>query len=96
MTINIMRDTHSSIAAVAGPNMTDGNRQMTFALNYGVNFIANDSDTYDLYINFDEPVGRAGTITLKAGEIMSDLRILCRNLYVQGRGGDVPFRAVGS
>lgn len=94
--MDILRDTHSSISDTAGATIPDGNRKRVFVCRYAVNFIANDSPSYDLLINFDQPVGRPGTITLKAGEVMSDLHIVCDELYAQGVGAAVPFRAVGS
>lgn len=89
-------NTHSSIAGNAGPNDTDGNAKLVFVINNAVNFIANDSPTHALMVNFDAPVGRAGTITLYPGESLSDLKLQCSELYVQGVGGAAAFRAVGS
>ena len=86
----------SSISSIAGSLDTDGNRKMNFVIRHAVNFIANDSEEHPLQVNFDAPVGREGTILLYPGEAMSDLVIQCQELYVQGIGGPVPFRAVGS
>ncbi len=86
---------HASVAMTAGANDTDGHNKITFVCNRGINFISNDSEDTALFINFDSPVGQAGTITLLAGETINDLALACRELYVKGNGKPVPFRALG-
>ncbi len=87
---------HSSISGTAGANDTDGNAKLVFVIRNAVTFIANDSPTNGLLVNFDAPIGRAGTILLYPGEALSDLKLQCNELYVQGVGGAAEFRAVGS
>lgn len=87
---------HSSINDKAGPLDTDGNTKRVFVIKNAVTFIANDSPTFGLLVNFDAPIGRAGTIFLYPGEVLSDLKLECGELYVQGVGGAAEFRAVGS
>lgn len=86
---------HASVAMTAGANDVDGHNKITFVCNKGVNFISNDSPDTILYINFDSPVGQAGTITLLPGETINDLALVCRELYAKGNGKPVPFRALG-
>jgi hypothetical protein len=88
--------THSVVNGIAGQDDSERYRARAFSCRRAVNFISNDSDTGTLLCNFDAPVGSAGTIILRPGEAMSDLFIACRQLYAQGMGADVPFRAVGS
>ncbi len=85
----------STINGTAKKDETAGYNALIFVCNKQINFIANDSPTNDMYLNFDAPVGQGGTIVLKAGEIFSDYPISCQELYVRGIGADVPFRAVG-
>ena len=85
----------TSVNSTALKDDTFGYKAHNFVCTEQVSFVANDSATNDLYLHFDAPVGQGGTIILKAGEILSDYPISCRELYVQGIGADVPFRAVG-
>ena len=88
-------DQHSAVNATAGYDDAAGYRKYNFICDSAVNFIANDSEEYSLYINFDAAVGNAGTIVLLPGETLTDMYISCRELYAKGEGGPVPFRAVG-
>ncbi|MCL2434273.1 MAG: hypothetical protein FWD16_07155, partial [Clostridia bacterium] len=85
---------HSSVQGVAQVN--DGDKARPFKCRNSVNFISNDDGANQLLVNLDSPVGSAGTFTLWPGEAMSDLIISCRELYVQGVGGPVAFRALGA
>lgn len=87
---------HSSVVATAGATEADGSRPYVFVCRNAVNFVANDSGSNALDVNFDAPIGRAGTFRLYPGETMSDLQISCREIFVRGVGAAVPFRAVGS
>jgi hypothetical protein len=58
-------------------------------------FIANDSDTYDLLINFDKGTDESGTFPLKAGEAVNDIATDVSRLYLRGVTGAVAFRALG-
>jgi|GEM_PF-2657900 len=87
---------HSSIIATAGDGAADGYSPLVFVCKQGVNFISNDSESFPILVNFDQPVGAGGTIRLLPGEIMSDLFIPCSSLYVRAEGGQAPFRAVGA
>lgn len=86
----------SSVSGIALDSDEAAYSKYTFICNNGINFVANDSDTYSLYVNFDDFAGGTGTILLYPGETISDLKIQTRELYVRGIGGSVSFRAVGS
>lgn len=86
---------HASVAMTAGATDADGHSKITFVCNKGVNFISNDSEDTTLFINFDAPVGQAGTITLLPGETINDLALSCRELYARGNGKPASFRALG-
>jgi len=94
--LTTQQDRHSSIIANAGQYDQDGHKPYPFVCKNAINYVANDSATNALYLNFDAPIGSAGTIKLLAGEVISDLKISCRELYAQGIGSTVNFRAVGS
>jgi hypothetical protein len=83
----------SVIESTATP-YTGGNK-MVFVVNTKLNHIINDSDTYTMIVNFDATTDESGSITLKAGEVISDLPLQCNTLSVKGVNGDVPFRCVG-
>lgn len=84
---------HVSLDGTATPS--SGFILQTFVIKQKVVFISNDSDTYDLEVNFDQTTDQNGTFTLKAGEAVSDMPITCSTLSVNGVGGSVPFRALG-
>ena len=86
----------SAVMGTAGQDDTDGHKKYNFVCNTSINFIANDSDTHSLLFCLDSPVGSAGTMELKAGETVSDIPVTCREIYAQGVGGTVPFRAFGA
>lgn len=86
---------YSSIIDTAGSTEADGNLKRNFICNKKISFIANDSDTYSLEVNFDSPVGGNGTILLYPGEAISDLEFTCKELYAKGINGSVAFRALG-
>lgn len=88
-------DNHSSVSLTAGTEESDGYKKIVFVCNKNINFISNDSTDTSLFVNFDAPVGQAGTIVLFAGETINDLERPCRELYVRGNGKPVPFRALG-
>lgn len=73
----------------------EGGRRHSFNIKEKLAFIANDSLSYDLLINFDKTVTESGTFTLKAGEILSDIPLNCTTISVQGVGGSVAFRCLG-
>lgn len=85
----------SSVDGVAYADEAAGYRSLSFVCKQTVSFIANDSDSYALLFNLDAPVGQAGTVRLRPGEILSDYPVACSKIYVQGVGAAVPFRAVG-
>ena len=93
--VAFLKDMHSSISMTAGGNSTDGNQKIIFVCNQEINFVSNDSEDTALFINFDAPVGYAGTITLLPGETVDNLKRTCKELYAQGNGKPVPFRALG-
>lgn len=97
MTTNIpfFRDQHASLNMTAGGTSTDGYQKNVFVCNQEINFVSNDSEDTALFINFDAPVGYAGTITLLPGETVDNLKRACKELYAQGNGKAVPFRALG-
>lgn len=85
----------SSVDGVAYADDSAAYRGLSFVCKQTVSFISNDSDSYALLFNLDAPVGQAGTVRLRPGEILSDYPVSCNKIYVQGVGADVPFRAVG-
>lgn len=93
--IPFFRDQHASLNMTAGGNSTDGYQKNVFVCNQEINFVSNDSEDTALFINFDAPVGYAGTITLLPGETVDNLKRACKELYAQGNGKPVPFRALG-
>lgn len=89
-------NTYAAVSGMAGSQEVDGYKKINFFIRNAVTFIANDSETHSLLVNMNGRVGEAGTFELKPGEVLSDLYTTCDELYVQGIGGAVPFRAVGS
>jgi len=86
-------------AVIGGTAYDDQNlasQAITFFCRQAVNFVANDSDSFSMLVNFDAPAGLGGTIRIRAGEVLNDLPISCSSLYVRGEGGSVPFRALGA
>ncbi len=93
--MDIFSGQQSAVNAMAGAGEEAGYQKYNFICTKAINFVANDSGEHALEINFDRPVGQAGTIVLYPGETMSDMQLSCRELYAKGIGGAVPFRAVG-
>lgn len=58
-------------------------------------YIANDSNSFSMRINFDGTTQEAGAFTLKAGEVVSDVPMQCDSISVEGIGGDADFRIMG-
>lgn len=58
-------------------------------------YVANDSATYSIKINFDGTTQETGAFTLKAGEVISDVPMNCDSVSVEGVGGDADFRIMG-
>lgn len=82
----------TSVIATAGTS----ERAFPCVIRDSINFISNDSTAYDLYINFDRSTDEVGTILLKKGEAVSDLRgIALDTIFVKAPDGSVPFRVVG-
>lgn len=60
-----------------------------------ISYISNDGDT-ELYIGFDSTsLGTTNKITLKPGEVVSNLPKKCRRLHSSCKTGTCDFRAVG-
>jgi hypothetical protein len=58
-------------------------------------FVANDG-TSDVILNFDGATDDEGAITLKAGEVLSDVELSCASLSYKAVSGSVPIRAWGA
>lgn len=56
--------------------------------------LANDGGS-DITFGFDRPTTEPGALTLKPGEIVTDLPLLCQELYYKTASGSSPFRAWG-
>lgn len=87
--ILIGRQTHASVETTA----TTTESTATFDVDY-ISMISNDG-TDDILFNFDANTSAAGTITLKAGEVLSDFPRACNVLYFKAKSGSQPFRAWG-
>lgn len=78
-----------STATVTGQN------NQPFHISSELVFIANDSDTYDMLINFNKSIEESGAFTLKAGELLDRIPMSCHSISYRGISGSVPFRAMG-
>lgn len=60
-------------------------------------YLANDSSTYPMKINFDASIEESGAFTLKAGEVLSDVEMDCTSISFQavGAGATAAFRLMG-
>lgn len=56
--------------------------------------ISNDGAN-DLIVNFDTDTSQGNKMTLKSGEVLNNVPVRCRVLYVKSGTGSVPFRAWG-
>jgi hypothetical protein len=70
-------------------------QRFSFVLFDKIQYLANDSEDYDLKINFDGDIDEAGTRTIKAYEVIDDIPMDCSYFSIQSIGGDVPFRISG-
>jgi hypothetical protein len=74
---------------------TGGGQRRPLAIKQKLAYIANDSTTYDLKVNFNKTIQEDGTFTLKAGEVLSDIPLICQTISLEGVGGSVAFRILG-
>lgn len=70
-------------------------KMFTFPIREKIDYLANDSLSYDMLINFDGDIGQAGTRTIKAYEVIDDIPMYCDYITIQSVGGDVAFRLSG-
>lgn len=70
-------------------------KKMLFHVRKKLDYLTNDSDTYDLKINFDGDIGQRGTRTLQPLEVIDDIIMDCDYITVMGVGGSVNFRISG-
>ena len=70
--------------------------QTTFVDIPDIFMIANDDDTNDLYLSFDESISNGNYIVIKPDEIFENFEDLyCKNLYYKSSAGTVRFRVAG-
>lgn len=82
----------TSIIGVA----TTSERMYPCVITESINFISNDSVTYDMIINFDKSTDEGGGILIKKGESISDLNgVALTRIFVKAISGPVDFRVVG-
>lgn len=86
----IGRETHVSVDTTA----TTSDQSIAFDVER-IEFISNDSESYNLKVNFDTSTAEAGAITLKPGEVLGPIDRKVTNLHYAGVSGSVAFRAVG-
>lgn len=82
-------------AVLEGIASATGISRRPFTVNTKLVYIANDSTNYDIKVNFNKTVDEEGTFTLKAGEIISDLPLICTTISLQGVGGSAEYRVMG-
>jgi hypothetical protein len=70
-------------------------QRFQFVIREKIQYLANDSLSYDLKINFDADIDEAGTRTIKAYEVIDDIPMECSYITIQGVGGSVDFRLSG-
>ena len=72
-----------------------GGTRRPLAIKQKLAYISNDSTSYDLKVNFNKTTSEDGTFTLKAGEVLSDIPLICSTVSLEGVGGSVEFRILG-
>lgn len=82
-----------TVEQIAG--ISTGGVKIPFTVREKLVYLANDSSSYDIKVNFNRTVSEVGAFTIKPGEIVSDVPMDCISISVEGVGGSVAFRALG-